>query len=307
MVWGATPAKTTIMINHMTHPLHHPDPIPAVLEEIIEFKRDQVAAEQAATPIGVLHAQAFDVPPPRDFFAAVTEHRVVKDGHPAMAVIAEIKRRSPSAGLIRPEYESDDFDPSVIAQGYSNAGASAISCLTDQKFFGGDPDFIAQIKQSVDLPVLRKDFIIDPYQITQARAIQADAVLLIAECLTNAQIAAFIEQIDELDMTTLLEIHSQANLERVLPILESSPDKRVLLGINNRDLSTMTTDLNHSIKLKPLVPPNIHLVTESGIKTHQDLQTLSAAGLHIALIGEHLMRTANPGQALAELLGNEPV
>lgn len=293
------------MTNHMTHPLHNPDRIPAVLEEIIEFKREQVAAEQAAEPIGVLHAQALDTPPPRDFFAAVTEHRVMKAGHPDIAVIAEIKRRSPSAGLIRPEYESDDFDPSVIAQAYSNAGASAISCLTDQKFFGGNPDYIAKIKQTIDLPVLRKDFIIDPYQIIQARAIQADAVLLIAECLTNAQIAAFIEQITELEMTTLLEVHSKANLDRVLPILESAPDKRILLGINNRDLSTMTTDLNNSIKLKPSVPKDIHLVTESGIKTSQDLRTLSDAGLKIALIGEHLMRTPNPGAALAQMLSSE--
>jgi len=277
-----------------------PEQIPAVLEEIIESKREQVATEQSAVPLADLESQLSDIEPPRDFFAAVTEH----PRHQTMAVIAEVKRRSPSAGLIRPEYDSDCFKPELIAQGYSNAGASAISCLTDQNFFGGDPSFIHQIKQKVDLPVIRKDFIIDPYQITQARAIHADGVLLIAECLDNAQITDFIAQIAALGMTTLLEIHSEANLHRVLPLIESAPTDRILLGINNRDLTKMTTDLNHSVRLKALVPDHINLVTESGIRTPQDLQTLKAAGLNIALIGQHLMATQNPGQALANMLNH---
>jgi len=283
----------------------YPDRIPPVLEEIIASKREQVAAEQATTPLSALESQAADNAPPRDFFAAVVDHPNDKDGHKTMSVIAEIKRRSPSAGLIRPEYNSNSFSPSAIAQGYSNAGASAISCLTDQNFFGGCPTFIHQIKQSVKLPILRKDFIIHPYQITQARAIQADAVLLIAECLDDNQIADFIAQISDLGMTTLLEIHSQSNLHRVLPIIESTQphhNNRLLLGINNRDLTKMTTNLHHSINLKALVPDHINLVTESGIRTPADLQTLKTAGLHIALIGQHLMATKNPGQTLANML-----
>lgn len=286
----------------MTQPPKNPDRLPAVLEEIIASKREQVAAEQSAVPLADLESQLSDIEPPRDFFAAVVEHPNDKDGHETMSVIAEVKRRSPSAGLIRPEYELDGFKPELIAQGYSNAGASAISCLTDQNFFGGSPTFIHQIKQTVDLPVIRKDFIIDPYQITQARAIHADAVLLIAECLSDAQITDFIAQIDALGMTTLLEIHSEANLHRVLPLIESAATNRILLGINNRDLTKMTTDLNHSVRLKDLVPPHINLVTESGIQTPADLQTLKAAGLNIALIGQHLMATPNPGQALAAML-----
>jgi len=285
----------------MTQPPQNPDRLPPVLEEIIDSKREQVAAEQSAIPLSDLDAKLSVIEPPRDFFAAVTE----SPRHPTMAVIAEVKRRSPSAGLIRPEYELDSFDPSIIAQGYSNAGASAISCLTDQNFFGGDPAFIHQIKQKIALPVLRKDFIIHPYQITQARAIHADAVLLIAECLSDAQITDFIAQITALGMTTLLEIHSESNLHRVLPLIESAPTNRILLGINNRDLTKMTTDLIHSIRLKSLVPPHINLVTESGIRTPADLQTLKNAGLNIALIGQHLMATPNPGQALAEMLNDQ--
>jgi len=282
----------------MTTPPHNPNDLPAVLSEIIESKREQVASEQASVPLSDLESKLTGIEPPRDFFGAVAE----TPRHETMSVIAEVKRRSPSAGLIRPEYELDGFQPELIAQGYSNAGASAISCLTDQNFFGGDPSFIHRIEQSVDLPVLRKDFIIDPYQITQARAIHADAVLLIAECLDNAQITDFIAQITGLGMTTLLEIHSESNLRRVLPIIESAPTDRILLGINNRDLTKMTTDLNHSVRLKSLVPDHINLVTESGIRTPSDLQTLKAAGLNIALIGQHLMATPNPGQALADML-----
>ena len=285
----------------MTHPPKDPDRLPAVLEEIIAHKREQVASEQATIPLADLESQAASIEPPRDFFSAVTAH----PRHKTMAVIAEVKRRSPSAGLIRPEYELDSFDPAIIAQGYSNAGASAISCLTDQKFFGGDPRFIHQIKKSIPLPVLRKDFIIHLYQITQARAIHADAVLLIAECLGDAQIADFIAHIDALGMTTLLEIHSESNLQRVLPLIESAPTDRILLGINNRDLTKMTTDLQHSINLLPQIPRQVKTVTESGIRTPADLQTLKAAGLNIALIGQHLMATPNPGDALASMLATQ--
>lgn len=281
----------------MTQPPPKPE-IPAVLSEIIDFKRSEVDAEIVSTPLSQLESQLKDTAPPRDFFASVVEH----PRHETMSVIAEVKRRSPSAGLIRPEYDQNEFDPAVIAQGYSDAGASAISCLTDQKFFGGHPAFIKQIKQQVPLPVLRKDFIIDPYQISQARVLNADAVLLIAECLSDAQITDFIAQISDLHMTTLLEIHDRANLDRILPIIESTPSNRLLLGINNRDLTKMTTDLHHSINLMGQIPEHIPLVTESGIRTREDLQTLKAAGLNIALIGQHLMATPNPGHALAEML-----
>ncbi|MFK7760463.1 MAG: indole-3-glycerol phosphate synthase TrpC [Phycisphaerales bacterium] len=285
--------------DHLNEPPNNqPNDLPAVLDEIIEYKRLQVREEQSTTPVTELESIARDAEPARDFFAALVE----SPRHESMAVIAEIKRRSPSAGLIRPEYDRPDFDPAVIAVQYSNAGASAISCLTDQKFFAGDPSYINRIKSAVDLPVIRKDFIIDPYQITQARAIGADAVLLIAECLSDTQIRDFIAHIHDLEMTTLIEIHAEHNLDRILPILESAPTPRILLGINNRDLTKMTTDLNHSIDLLPKTPHPSQTVTESGIRTHQDLMTLKNAGLNIALIGEHLMRTPNPGNALSDLL-----
>lgn len=284
----------------MTSDVSKPVPeMPATLREIVEFKRAEVEAAQSRTPLTQLRSLAKDASPARDFFAALTQPPAGRD---ETRVIAEVKRRSPSAGLIRPEYDSALFDPAVIAKGYSQAGASAISCLTDEKFFGGHLSFIQRIKENTPLPVIRKDFIIDPYQILEARAHHADAVLLIAECLHDQQISAMLAQTHELGMTVLLEVHSRANLLRVLPILEQQPNPRTLLGINNRDLTRMVTDLKHTTELLDLVPDRSILVSESGIRTPADLAHLRSHAVHIALIGEHLMRQPDPGEALSGML-----
>lgn len=275
----------------------NPNDLPAVLSEIVDFKRSEIADAKVSEPISVLESMIADSDSTRDFFGAL-----VKPGTPGTRVIAEIKRQSPSAGLIRPEYEQDGFKPELIAQQYSNAGASAISCLTDEKFFGGSLDFIQRIKAAIDLPVIRKDFILDLYQITQARAYGADAVLLIAECLTDTQIAEMLEHTNTLDLAVLLEVHSKANMLRVQPIIRDCAHNRVLLGINNRDLSKMITDLAHTTDLVDLVDDRSILVSESGIKAPADLATLRSHSVHIALIGEHFMRQPHPGDALKAML-----
>lgn len=278
--------------------------MPATLREIVEYKRIEVETARAQRPFEDLRSLAEDSPSARDFFADLTRPAAGAD---ETRVIAEVKRRSPSAGLIRPEYDSELFDPAVIAQGYSQAGASAISCLTDEKFFGGHLSFIQRIRQNTPLPVIRKDFIIDPYQILEARANGADAVLLIAECLHDEQISAMLAQADELGLSVLLEVHSRENLLRVLPILEQQLNPRTLLGINNRDLTRMVTDLAHTTELLDLVPDRSILVSESGIRTPEDLALLREHGVHITLIGEHLMRQPNPGHALAGMIApNSP-
>ncbi len=279
----------------------NPNNLPAVLSEIVDFKRKEIANAKVRTPLATLETMIADAEPTRDFFGAL-----VKPDDPGTRIIAEIKRQSPSAGLIRPEYAQDGFRPEIIAKQYSNAGASAISCLTDEKFFGGSLAFINTIKTCVDLPVLRKDFILDPYQLYQALAYGADAVLLIAECLDDAQIAELLELAKSLDLDVLLEVHSKANLLRAQSALQVSSHKQALLGINNRDLTKMVTDLAHTTDLVDLVDDRSILVSESGITTASDLQHLQAHGVHIALIGEHFMRQSNPGKALKAILGEPP-
>jgi len=274
-----------------------PNDLPAVLSEIVEFKLGEISSAKRAESVALLESIIADTEPTRDFFGSL-----VDPNEQHTRVIAEIKRQSPSAGLIRPEYSDDGFNPEDIAQQYSNAGASAISCLTDEKFFGGHLSFINRIKSAVPLPVIRKDFILDPYQIIQARAHGADAVLLIAECLADTQITEMLELAKSLDLSVLLEVHSKANLLRVEPIIKASIHNRVLLGINNRDLSKMITDLAHTTDLVDLVEDRSILVSESGIKAPADLAKLRSHHVHIALIGEHFMRQPNPGDALKAML-----
>ena len=275
-----------------------PSEPPAVLAEIIRAKEAEVASRMAATPLRELEAAAAQAEPPRNFFAAVT--RPTSDR--PTAVIAEIKRKSPSAGLIRAEYEGDGFRPEHIAQQYEAAGAAALSCLTDEAFFGGHLAFIERVKASTRLPVLRKDFIIHPWQIWESRAAGADAVLLIAECLTEAMMLDLMILAQQLGMTVLVEVHSMENLLRVRPHIGFPHPTYCLLGINNRDLSTMTTDLANTTRLVDLVDNPSVLVSESGIQTPDDLARLRAVGVRIALVGEHLMRQPDPGVALNELL-----
>ena len=217
---------------------------------------------------------------------------------PGLSVIAEIKRKSPSAGVIRA-----DFDPVAIAKAYHHAGASAISCLTDEADFGGDLSYIQLIRDAVPLPVLRKDFIVDDYQLWEARAAGADAVLLIAEVLSEAEIIDMQILATELSMTTLVEVHSVENLLKVLDHIGFPHAGYSLLGINNRDLSSMTTSITHTFRLVELVENRDVLVSESGITSRDDLKRLREHGVNIALIGEYLMRQPDPGKALGRLLG----
>jgi len=236
--------------------------------------------------------------PVRNFF------RAVRPKNPNQtSVIAEIKRKSPSAGLIRPEYAEDSFKPEDIARQYHAAGASAISCLTDQRFFGGHLSFIRRIKDAVHLPVLRKDFIIDPWQLWESRAHGADAVLLIAEALKEGELVDLLILAQQLQLTTLLEVHDVDNLLKVRPHVGFPHRSYALLGINNRDLRTMKVDLGNTLRLADLVEEKAILVSESGIREPDDLIRLRGVGVRIVLVGEHLMRQEHPGQALKDLLG----
>jgi indole-3-glycerol phosphate synthase len=270
----------------------------AVLSEIIAHKRAEVDAAKARTPLDVMRQRAEATAQPRNFFAAVTRHAHASH----TSVIAEIKRMSPSAGLIRAEYAGDGFCPETIALAYRQAGASAISCLTDERFFGGHLSFLERVKGATPLPVLRKDFLIDPWQLYESRAAGADAVLLIAECLTESLMVDMLILAQQLHLTTLLEVHDMENLLRVRPHVGFPHAGYSLLGINNRDLTTMRVDLSHTLRLADLVEDRSVLVSESGIQTPADLARLRAEGVRIVLVGEHLMRQADPGAALRALI-----
>lgn len=265
---------------------------PDVLQEIVAHKQAEVEAAKARVPLEEVQRRARDTDPPRNFFQRVT--RPLR----TLRVIAEIKRASPSAGLIR-----DDFDPVALAQAYRDNGAAAISCLTDEKYFQGELGFIQQIKRAVDLPVLRKDFIIDPYQVWESRAAGADAILLIAECLHEPMMVDLLILATELKMTTLVEVHDYESLIQVNGHIGFPHPGYQLLGINNRDLKSMTTDLQHTITLLPEVRDRDILVSESGIRSHEDIATLQRHGVHRVLVGEHLMRQPDVGAALRELIG----
>jgi indole-3-glycerol phosphate synthase len=267
-------------------------PTDDILARIVADKRQQVAAAKQARPLEAVRDAALAAEQPRNFFKAVTR--------PArsLRVIAEIKKASPSAGLIR-----EDFDPVTLARAYHDNGAAAISCLTDEKYFQGDLAYIAQIKQAVPLPVLRKDFIIDPYQVYEARAAGADAILLIAECLGEPQMLDLLILATELKMTTLIEVHDFESLVQVKSHVGFPHPSYQLLGINNRNLRTMTTDLAHTLDLLGEVPDKSILVSESGIRTHDDIERLIRAGVFRVLVGEHLMKQSDPGRALRHLIG----
>ncbi|MEZ6191499.1 MAG: indole-3-glycerol phosphate synthase TrpC [Phycisphaerales bacterium] len=265
-----------------------------VLARIVADKKLEVEAARKRVPLEELKDRAQASERPRNFFSAVTRPKG------ELRVIAEVKKASPSAGLIR-----EDFDPVAIAKAYHGAGAAAISCLTDEKYFQGSLDYIALIKEAVTLPVLRKDFIIDPYQVYEARAAGADAVLLIAECLGEPQLIDLLILSTELKMTVLLEVHDYESLIQVKSHVGFPHPGYQLLGINNRDLKTMTTDLSHTLNLLKDVPDKDILVSESGIRTHEDVKRLSDAGIHRVLVGEHLMRQPDVGEALRMLMNGE--
>jgi indole-3-glycerol phosphate synthase len=267
--------------------------MPNILQEIVATKKREVAAAKERAAESELRRRAADMEGPRNFFAALTRE---PDG--LVNVIAEVKKASPSAGTLKA-----DFDPVAIARLYHAAGADALSVLTDEQYFHGKLAYIAAVKKEVPLPVLRKDFIIDPYQVWEARAAGADAILLIAEILTDSMMIDLQILAAELRLTTLVEVHEMDSLFRVRSTIGIPMRSYSLLGINNRDLRSFTTDLGHSIRLAEFVEDKQILVAESGIRDKADVQRLAAAGVRSVPIGETLMRSADVGGTMANLKG----
>ncbi|MBR6026289.1 MAG: indole-3-glycerol phosphate synthase TrpC [Neisseriaceae bacterium] len=258
-----------------------------ILSRINQRKAEEIGALQKKIGIVEMQQRAFDAKHPRNFLDAI----VSKHSNGQVAVIAEIKKASPSKGLIR-----KDFRPSKIAIAYEKANAACISVLTDEDFFQGHIDFIEIVKQACNLPVLRKDFIIDPYQVYQARAFGADAILLIASSLSTEQLIELESIAHELKMTVLVELHHEDELEKCQRL--TSP----LFGVNNRNLRTFEVDTKQTLRLLPLLQNKI-VVCESGIKTHDDIVMMGNHGVHTFLVGETLMRQENVEYALRNLLG----
>ncbi len=256
-----------------------------ILDRIVETKRGEIARARATTSEADLERRIADLPPARDFHAAIRRFNQI-------TLIAEVKKASPSAGVIRP-----DFDPVVIATTYEAHGAAAISVLTDVEYFQGSLKYLTAVKAAVGVPVLRKDFVLDRYQLLEARAAGADAVLLIAECLPGDRLAALQREAVALGLYTLVELHDADQLPRVLDC--GAP----IVGINNRDLRTFLTRLEHTLDLLAQIPADRTVVSESGIKTHADLRTLGEAGARAVLVGESLMRADDIGAALDALRG----
>jgi indole-3-glycerol phosphate synthase len=259
--------------------------MPDILAEIVARKRREVAVARESVPLAVLEDAVPAAPPVRDFFAAVS-------AGPPIKLIAEFKRHSPSAGEIRPGATVAD-----VVTAYAAAGAAAVSVLTDHAGFGGSLADLEAARGAMSLPVLRKEFVIDVYQVVEARAHGADAVLLIAECLDDCHLRSLYRAIIDLGMTPLVELHDEENLPRVLDL------GATLVGVNNRNLKTMTTDLGHVLALRERVPDDVVLVAESGIKTRADVERLEAAGIQAMLVGESLLKQPDPGAAAAALLG----
>ena len=256
-----------------------------VLDRIVTHKRAEIAEAKLERSLGELKACVAAAAPIRDFLGAL------QSKHP-MGLIAEVKKASPSAGVIR-----EDFDPVQIAQTYEAHGAACISVLTDGHFFQGELDYLTQINEHVAIPVLRKDFILDPYQIYEARCAGADAVLLIAECLSDPELSELFELTTELGMQALIEVYEPENVDRVLQL---SPK---FMGVNNRNLQTFETDLEHTVRLRQQVPDDVLLVGESGIHTREDVLRLQSAGVHAILVGESLMRSSDIGASVSNILG----
>ena len=261
-----------------------------ILDQIVAVKRQEIAAALKKTSLAVMRADAESRVLTRDFVGAM--RKKIATGQ--AAVIAEIKKASPSKGVLR-----EDFIPADIAQSYAEGdgrvSAACLSVLTDRQFFQGQPDYLKQARASCELPVLRKDFMVDPYQIYESRAMGADCILLIAACLDDAQMRDLEAIALGLDMAVLVEVHDGAELDRALKL------KTPLLGINNRNLRTFEVTLDTTLGLQARVPADKLLVTESGILGRADVQRMRAAGVHAFLVGEAFMRAPEPGLALAEL------
>ncbi len=259
-----------------------------ILAKIITTKAEEVIAAQVDRPFSTVDRDARTAAPPRGFTAAIRSR--VDAGRPA--VIAEIKRASPSKGVLRA-----DFDPAAIAASYERAGAACLSVLTDRPFFQGAPEFLVQARAACSLPVLRKEFIIDEYQVAESRALGADAILLIVAALEDARLAALEACARDYGLDVLVEVHDAPELERALAL--STP----LIGINNRNLRTFGVSLHTTIELLPRVPADRVVVTESGILAQRDVAQMRRHGVNAFLVGEAFMRSPDPGAALTALFG----
>jgi indole-3-glycerol phosphate synthase len=285
------PPNPAIDLNILRYQVVLPDAEPRhILEEIVWQKETEVDQMRERVPLVELRKRVQTAPPLRDFLQALRSGKT----HPAL--IAEVKKASPSKGVIR-----EDFDPVAIAKAYSQGGASAISVLTDKKFFQGSWDNLAQVRAAVDLPVLCKDFIIYPYQIYLARSYGADAVLLIAAILSDQDLQYFIKIANALSMTPLIEVHTLGELDRVLPL-----DGVTLVGINNRNLEDFSVDLQTTCQIlaargNQLQDRGITVVSESGLHTTTDLEGVASAGATAVLIGESLVKQPDPAKAIASL------
>jgi indole-3-glycerol phosphate synthase len=264
-----------------------------ILDKIIADKQEEVRERQSRTPLRQLMEQVEHLPRCRNFYKAVT-----KPNSRGINVIAEVKKASPSAGLIR-----EDFDPVAVAQVYEQCGADAISVLTDEKHFQGRLEYVAQVKQAVSLPVLRKDFIIDPWQVYESRAAGADAILLIAEALKPGNLMDLMIAAGELSLTVLLEVHEADSLLAVRSMIGFPRKGYSVLGINNRDLTTMDVDLGTTARLATLLDEGFELVSESGIKTRADVERLQSIGVRAVLIGQTLCEQPDIAAKFAELFG----
>ena len=259
-----------------------------ILQKILATKAEEVAVARAAKSLAEVMAEAKAQAPARDFAGAICSR--VATGR--AAVIAEIKKASPSKGVIRA-----DFRPAEIAASYAAHGAACMSVLTDRQYFQGAPEYLQAARSACDLPALRKDFLVDPYQVYEARAMGADAILLIVSALSLAQMQEMEDIADELGMAVLVESHDGEELEQALQL--NAP----LIGINNRNLRTFEVSLETTIGLLPRIPAGRVVVTESGILTVGDVAKMQAASVHAFLVGEAFMRAAQPGEALATLFG----
>lgn len=266
-----------------------PQALPDALARICADTAAEVERRRAAQPIEALYQKLGRHPPPTRGFGTALTHAVAAGGY---GLIAEVKRASPSAGLIRP-----DFDAAELARTYADAGATCLSVLTDAPHFQGAPEHLQSARAAVPLPVLRKDFMLDPWQIVESRLMGADCVLLIMAALSDAMARELEGLARALDMDVLAEVHDRRELDRALGLQTS------LIGINNRDLRTMRTDIATTADLAPYVPSDRFLISESGIRTHEDVVFLCEAGARCFLVGESLLRQPDVGAATRALLG----
>jgi indole-3-glycerol phosphate synthase len=263
--------------------------IPTILQRILDTKQEELANRSGQRDLATIRSMAADQPEARGF-----ADRVITFSAAGTAVIAEVKKASPSAGIIR-----EDFNPAEIAQSYQQAGAACLSVLTDEQYFKGDDDYLAQARNACALPVLRKDFMVDAWQIYESRVLGADCVLLIVAALSRDQLQELDGVARETGLDVLVEVHDEKEVEDAL-----TTGAR-LVGVNNRDLRTFTTDLETTERLQPLVTESRTLVTESGIHTVDDVARMRAAGIHSFLVGEAFMRAPDPGAVLRELFFEE--